>query len=346
MVRSTFESLKNYDVENHLVVAKSKSQNSGKFDQDKLHYIDQNRDQIYKIIQQGKAELIKNTIIVSHGNWKFPSRLGHRLKKQGWPWIAYPHGMLEPWSMQHKRWKKQLYFHLFENRFLKKADRVVAVGRPEWENLKRQYKNSVLIPNGIAPFEGDIKKDNKKRIFLFLGRLHSKKCPFELASGWIGSSLKNQSSCRLVIAGPDEGEQNRIESLISASGTKNIELAGPVYGEEKQKLLESAHFFLLPSQSEGFPTSILESMTFACVPVFSEGCNFPEAFEKKVAVEVKSDANSIKNTLEEIVTWPNEVLETVGNSAKNFVDQNYSLEHIARLQYDLYTQVLSQQINK
>ncbi|MEJ0030743.1 MAG: hypothetical protein WDO15_10410 [Bacteroidota bacterium] len=35
------------------------------------------------------------TIIVSHGSWLSPARLGHKLKKAGYKWIYAPHGCLK-----------------------------------------------------------------------------------------------------------------------------------------------------------------------------------------------------------------------------------------------------------
>ena len=50
-----------------------------------------------------------NTVIVTHGCWRMPTALGATFRKAGFPWVYVPHGMLEPWSLGQKAFKKQIY---------------------------------------------------------------------------------------------------------------------------------------------------------------------------------------------------------------------------------------------
>ena len=95
----------------------------------------------------------QSSILVSHGNWGWATKTGYKMKRAGYKWIAVPHGMLEPWSLRQKWLKKKLYFHLSEYPKLKKADAIIAVGRPEFNNLKKYFDKVYHIPNGIVPVE-------------------------------------------------------------------------------------------------------------------------------------------------------------------------------------------------
>ncbi|MDH5381803.1 MAG: glycosyltransferase [Cyclobacteriaceae bacterium] len=340
-VRSTFAPLKDLGVENYLVVPEQPGEMPEELSNENVFFIPNDQTDIPNYLINKNLAVKNETVIISHGSWQIPTRLAKKLNELGFPWLAYPHGMLEPWSMQHKRWKKLLYFTVFEKRYLSQANQVIAVGAPEQSNLKKWFPNAGLIPNGIEPFVKPVVKEDEVISVLFLGRLHTKKNPLELAKAWIASSLKNKKNYQLIIAGPDEGEQTKIEKEIVATHTGNILLPGPVYGIEKEKLLCSSHFFALPSQSEGFPTSVLEAMTFQCVPIISEGCNFPEALQNNVALEVEDNIGSIKNKLEEISSWKAEEIEQKGKKAKKFVDENYSLQKIAQMQFTLYKQLLN-----
>ncbi len=101
-----------------------------------------------------------------------------------------------------------------------------------------------------------------------------------LVKAWLQSALLNNTACRLIIAGPDEGELPLIQSLITDA--TNIEYIGMVSGDAKDKLLASASYYLLPSFSEGFPTSLLEAMEKGAIPVITRGCNFNEVFEQNI----------------------------------------------------------------
>ena len=58
----------------------------------------------------------------------------------------------------------------------------------------------------------------------------------------------------LVIAGPDEqGTLKALKEQVARLGLEaSVKFAGPVYGEEKWRMLRSADVFVLPSRSENF----------------------------------------------------------------------------------------------
>jgi len=320
----------------------------------------------------------KNIIFISHGCWSWATRFGHFMKNFGHGWIAVPHGMLEPWSMNQKWFKKQSYFHFIEKRKLKNADTFIAVGGPEADNLKRWFDKVEHIPNGIEPFIGETSekvdhensRSGKQELlnenpniqihksldlslitFLFLGRLHIKKGVVPLVKAWLNSSLWNDNRFQLIIAGPDEGEQAKIRTLLDeqlnresliANHQLQIIIPGPIYGQEKSELLQKSIFFILPSQSEGFPTSIIEAMTYGCIPIITDGCNFPEAIEAGVSERIEFNISSIRNKLEEVSTWNNNEIENISIKVKEFVDNHYSLALIARKQYDLILKTIGE----
>src|SRR5688572_4382675 len=61
-----------------------------------------------------------------HGLWQpaFARRARH-YQERNVPYIVSPHGMLEPWAWNHKRWKKYPYWHLIEKRWVGRAARVL-----------------------------------------------------------------------------------------------------------------------------------------------------------------------------------------------------------------------------
>jgi glycosyltransferase involved in cell wall biosynthesis len=282
------------------------------------------------------------TLVISHGLWSYPSRLASLLRQKGVAWLAVPHGMLEPWGMRHKWLKKQLYFHLFEKKRLQRADALLAVGKPEHRNLQRTFRAVWHIPNGIEPFTGKTQKGQQCLEYLFLGRLHRKKGVAPLVRAWIDSGLGFSDACRLRIAGPDEGELRSVQRMMNSSAVRNVVIEGPVFGERKLQLLQQAHFFVLPSMSEGFPTSVLEGMTFGCIPLISRGCNFPEALEEGVALELAPESGAISRRLQETAAMPSSELQAISARSKEFADRQYNLRSVAMRQYELYRRLLNE----
>ena len=280
------------------------------------------------------------TLIITHGSWQFATKWGRLAQKQGFRWIYVPHGMLEPWSMAQKAWKKKLYYQLIEGPAARHANAVRAVGAPERDNLANHFENVVLIQNGFQPLAAHPKPAIKN--VLFLGRLHAKKQPALLAQAWLQSILCQRSDFKLILAGPDEGEAQRIQALLlNNPSVTNILLKEPVYGGDKEDLLANAAFFTLPSLSEGFPTSVVEAMGAGCIPIISDGCNFPDAFEHNLAINSGTNLSSIAAALNQLIEIDAERLHIWHNKARQYAVSAFSLDAIARHQAFWYKQLLT-----
>ena len=173
-----------------------------------------------------------------------------------------------------------------------------------------------------------------------MARLHHKKGVVPLAEAWINSSLFNQENIELLIAGPDDGELSKIKQLLAQHTNANVRYIGAVYGEDKEALLKKAHFYVLPSFSEGFPTSVLEAMQFGVIPLISRGCNFPEVFKHNLGIEVQPAIGSIRQGLEEAMKMNKDQMQKLSLDNTVFVNGHYTLSAIAKQQYELYSSLL------
>ena len=277
----------------------------------------------------------KDTVFVSHGCWRFPSNLGRKAKALGYKWVAVPHGMLEPWSMAHRGWKKFPFFYLIERGKMRKADCIRAVAPLERENLAKHFQNTSYLPNPIHPYAGEPLREAGKLRVIFMGRLHKKKNPKELLLAWIKSGLEKDEKAELNFAGPDEGELVGMRKLVSQHRVKNVHFLGGVYGEDKSKLLASSNAFFLPSQSEGFPTSVLEAMSHGAVPFISDECNMNFLKDDKVAFHSGKKVDEIVAAL--LLARENLCSDSVLNkNIKEYVDKTFCVEKIAKQELKLY----------
>lgn len=273
-----------------------------------------------------------NTVVVTHGSWLLPTKIGKSLSRKSYKWVYVPQGMLEPWSMKQNRFKKNLYFSLIEGPLVNAASAIRAVSFNEKSNLEQTFKIPVtLIENGviIPPHAGKRKGPSH---YLFMARLHSKKGLLPFVKIW--SSIMKTSDSLLYIAGPDEGELSKISPFLGG----NVQYLGPVYGEAKERLLKEAHYFVLPSFSEGLPSSVLEAMSYGVVPVISIGCNLPEVFRNNLGYQIEPDENSIIRFLNHIKTLDFD--EQLSERNRTFIMNNYSDDRIGQKLYNLYRQLL------
>jgi glycosyltransferase involved in cell wall biosynthesis len=274
---------------------------------------------------------IDNTLVVTHGCWQRPTRLGFRLSKIGYKWIFNPQGMLEPWSLSHHRWKKMIYYNLAEKWFIRRANGIRAVSHTENGNLKYLLGREVTtVENGVTiPVYPE--KPNGRQTWLFLARLHKKKGVLLLVKAWDHSMRDCEAD--LVVAGPDEGELEKIRPYLNG----NISYIGPVYGKQKEELLKKSHYYLLPSFSEGFPTSVVEAMSYGAIPLISSGCNFQEVFTNGLGEQMEPDEQMISRIMQKVSATEFNIEKSKRNH--EFIRNNYSEEAIGKKLIEFYAKI-------
>lgn len=183
------------------------------------------------------------------------------------PYVISPRGMLVPELIARKnRLLKTVWLRLIERRGLKHAAAIHFTSSLEWEDAKRTgvpLPSPFVVPNGIELIpRPDVTRD--ENTLLFLGRVTWKKGLERTIEGL-------PAGARLLIAGNDE--ENLTSSLrelaLQAGVVDRVEFLGPVYGEEKDKLLASASLFVLISQSENFGNAVLEALAMETPAVLS-----------------------------------------------------------------------------
>jgi glycosyltransferase involved in cell wall biosynthesis len=277
-----------------------------------------------------------DTIVVTHGSWRFPTKWGYKLSTLGYKWVYLPHGMLEPWSLRKHRIKKFIYFSMFEKPMAREAAIVGGTSTPEFKNLKKHFSEVQFTPSGIDPTKClELPKKSTDPIrFLFLGRLHKKKGIMPLVEGWKASGLYCDSQFALSIVGYDDGEERKLSKFLDncKDPTTNIEYLGPMYGEQKDNLLMRCTYYVLPSFSEGFATSVLDAIKFGVIPIISKGCNFPEAISENFAIPIAPSVTDVMRTLNSLRDYSLERRIAMALRAKTFFKANYSTETIAKAQ--------------
>jgi glycosyltransferase involved in cell wall biosynthesis len=270
------------------------------------------------------------------------------------PYIIHPHGMLENWALQYKRWKKQPYYKLVEETALKRSYAVRVLAQSEVDSVNRLNTGvrSVLIPNGIWQsdyaqlgdrelFYQQFPETRNKTLILFLGRIDPKKGLDLLAQAF--ATVKQQfPTTHLILAGPDDiGFTPKAASYFAEMGCLDaVTFTGMLAGDMKQAALAAAQVYTAPSYSEGFSMSVLEGMASGLPCVITTGCNFPEAAAAQAAHIVEIEATAIAKALIYCLRDP-EAAQAMGQRAKQLVFEHYSWETIGKQMLDVYQEIVT-----
>lgn len=148
----------------------------------------------------------------------------------------------------------------------KLADAIVVLAQVELQAYRRfvPAKQVVAVPNAIdcAPYATFTRAPPDARSpmrIAYVGRLAKEKGLYELLQG-LKCASSHGAKHRLTIAGsgPEADRLKQFADVLGLAG--DVAFIGPVFGEDKVKLLASADVFVLPSYSEGLPYALLEGM--------------------------------------------------------------------------------------
>lgn len=265
------------------------------------------------------------------------------------PYIMTPHGMLEPWALAYKSWKKNLYFTLLEKPALKRANAIQMLASTEAERVKQLQLKSplIIVPNGLHPedykslpkpdiFYQQFPQIQQKTLILFLGRIDPKK-GLDLLATAFAKVHRQFPETHLIIAGPDNiNFTPTVKTYFAQVGClESVTFTGMLTGELKYSALAAASVYVAPSYSEGFSISVLEGMASGLPCVITTGCNFPEAAEAKAALVVDVAPQLIADALLWFLNYP-QLAREMGNRARQLVFEHYTWDKIAEQMEQVY----------
>jgi poly(glycerol-phosphate) alpha-glucosyltransferase len=294
---------------------------------------------------QLRAHIRPGGIIHSHGLWMHPGTAARKCAVKGrYPLVISPHGMLEPWALEHSRLKKRIAACLFEDKNLREANCLHALCEAEAGHFRRYgLKNPIaIIPNGVdmpelrsptsdlrpPPWSGFIEPGQK--VLLFLSRLHAKKGLANLLQAWqaVAGDFKDW---RLLIAGAGQpAYEMELKARVKEYALeKSVLFLGPLQGRDKRQVLAAADAFVLPSFSEGFSVAILEAAAGGLPVLLTPECNFPELAKSGAAIEISPQATAVEQGLRQILKHSDAERKAMGQRGQDLVKQNYTWPVIA-----------------
>ena len=292
----------------------------------------------------------KETYNLYHGQgiWQAPiHKMAKEARNKNIPYIITTRGMLEPWSLQQNKLKKQIALKFYQFKDLKNAFCLHATADMEVESIRKLgLKNPVaMIPNGINieefPKEIPEKLSSKKKI-LFLSRIHQKKGIENLIEAWLQLDDKIKKDWIIEIVG--NGDVKYIEKLKKIIEFKKIEkdifILPPVFGESKIELYRKASLFVLPTFSENFGVVIAEALASYTPVITTKGAPWRDLIMHNCGWWIDIGVQPLKEALSEALSISEMDLIEKGKNGRNLIESKYSIEAVAQKMIELYDWIL------
>lgn len=261
-----------------------------------------------------------------------PKLLGKRV-------VVTVHGL----DWQREKWKSGFaskYIHAGEKMAVRWADELVVLSRNMQDYFRDTYgRETVYIPNGVN--RPEVRKADeitcrfglkKDEYFLFLGRLVPEKGVHYLVDAF----CRTKTDKKLVIAGGTSGTDGYIKGLKElAREDERIVFTGFVQGQVLEELYSNAYVYVLPSDVEGMPLSLLEAMSYGNCCLTSTIPECTEVVEDKAVAFQKGSVEELHKALQNLSDEPDRV-DGYKRDAREFICEKYDWNRVANKTMELY----------
>lgn len=247
-----------------------------------------------------------------------------------------------------QKWGRFASWYIMEGEkaAVRHADRIIVLSKGVQNYFLEKYgRQTVLIPNGIdhsetLPAEKISEQFGlaSRDYILFLGRLVPEKGIHYL----IRAYQQLHTDKKLVIVGRTSDTDQYVAQLHElAKDNPSIIFTGFQEGDVMKELYSNAYLYVLPSDLEGMPLTLLEAMNYGCCCVTSdieecaaviEGCGFTFPH---------GNADALREVLQDLCDHPKKTEESREN-ARKVVSAKYTWEEITAQTDALYSEVLKE----
>lgn len=252
--------------------------------------------------------------------------------------VATIHGL----DHQRAKWGRfaKAYILLGEKVAVKFADEIIVLSEGVQSYFNDIYgRKTKLIPNGVN--RPEIRKADLiekeyglscSGFLLFLARL----VPEKGITYLIDAFKQVKTERKLVIAGGSSDTESFMKDLRErAKDDERIIFTGFVQGKILEELYSNAYAYILPSDLEGMPLSLLEAMSYGNCCVVSDIAECTEVVEDKAVVFRKSDVIDLKDKLQQLCDEVEQVQKYKDN-ATEFICQKYNWDDVVEETINLY----------
>ncbi len=257
--------------------------------------------------------------------------------------VATVHGL----DWQREKWKNGFgskYIKFGEKMAVQFADEIIVLSKGVQDYFQETYgRKTVFIPNGVerpAVREAEtitrqfgLEKDS---YVLFLGRLVPEKGLRYL----IEAFRAVQTDKKLVIAGGSSDTDEFAKELKGlAAGDDRILFTGFVSGQTLEALYSNAYVYVLPSDLEGMPLSLLEAMSYGNCCLVSDIAECADVVEDRAVLFRRADVLDLQEKLQTLCEDA-QLVQRYRSGAADYICEKFNWDEVVKQTLQLYKNLI------
>ncbi len=305
---------------------------------------------VYSYFATKKA--IRSKCDVIHFHAEGPCAMIPMAKKRGKTCVATIHGL--DWKRSKWGGIASRYIKYGERMAAEYADEIIVLSDSDRKYFKKTYnRKTTLIPNGIdEPVRNDPKVIKLKHALngndymLFVARIVPEKGVHTLVEAYSKSGIE----VPLVIAGGSSHSEEYYKTIKAFADKFNdmtsrarrkarIVMTGFVQGRELEELYTNAALYILPSEIEGMPLSLLEAMSYGNICLVSDIPENTAVVEQHGYCFTNKDVDSLRDSMRDIIGHLKEIREDPAYSPEtisSFVLDKYNWDSVVKKTLKVY----------
>ena len=226
------------------------------------------------------------------------------------------------------------YLMLGEKIAAKYADEVIVLSKNVQKYFKDTYnRETKYIPNGVnipEKKEAQIITEkyglHKDEYILFLARLVPEKGLHYLLEAY----KQIDTDKKLVVAGGSSHSNEYVDKINTMAAEDNrVIMTGFVQGRELEELFSNCFLYVLPSDVEGMPISLLEAMSYRNCCVVSNIDECTEVVGDKAQVFVKGNVQDLTYQIQNLCSNPEKVIK-MKDGTDNYILSKNNWDNVVR----------------
>lgn len=279
-----------------------------------------------------------------HGLWQYPvhamAKAAYRFKK---PYIISPRGMLHPEAIHKSDIFKKIALSLYQWKDLNNANALHATSMQEVEFIKQLGLSNpiALVPNSIElPKNVYSSLQNKNKRIGFIGRFVPIKNLDILVAAWAKIERKYDFIELVLMGNGPEDYKATLEALCKKLMIKKVVFTGFLTGDDREKVLSTLSYLVLPSKSENFGMVVIEALARGIPVIASKGTPWEELNSHHAGWWIEIGEDPLVQTLIEALSLSDNERQEMGKNGRKLVEKKYSIEAAARQMITLYDWIL------
>lgn len=295
-------------------------------------------------------------LVHDHGIWLPTNRqVAAFCRAQSLPRIVSPRGMLEPWALQHKKWKKRAAWWAYQRRDLRSAVGLHATAGSEAEQFRNLGLTMPILvaPNGVGRAGTEAGHSHQPasiqraetveqvqdsevlvqsasyRTALFLSRIHPKKGLPMLVDAW---AKIRPTGWKMRVVGPDEdGHLAEVRSRVHRAGLESdFFFESPLEGVAKMQAYQDADLFILPTYSENFGIVVAEALLAGVPVITTTGAPWKLLIEEDCGWWVEPKLDALCRALAQATSLSDQERHEMGQRGARISAERFGWDKIAR----------------